>query len=229
MRQGGCRLQPAEPRRDVGRGCVPTKKKQNQNQNHLLPEAWGASPTTMSDFDFRIRYWGTTGTMARPPRPDELLDKLSSALRQLHQQDALSDLAELDPEAARAKLCELLPIWMRSSYGGNTTCVEVETPDELIIVDAGSGFRELGNDLSQRWNETTGKSCRRGYVLLTHAHLDHTLATPYFDPYYDPRNEFYILGPQSAIDSLDTVLSAKSALRNVYFPITFDQTVNQTI
>jgi len=44
-----------------------------------------------------------------------------------------------------------LPMHLRSTYGGNTTCVEVQTPDSLIIIDCGSGFRELGIDLERRW------------------------------------------------------------------------------
>ena len=40
---------------------------------------------------------------------------------------------------------EQLPIYLRSTYGGNTTCVEVQTPDELLILDCGSG---IGSDLT---------------------------------------------------------------------------------
>ena len=32
-------------------------------------------------------------------------------------------------------------------YGGNTTCVEVRADGELIVLDAGSGIRELGRAL----------------------------------------------------------------------------------
>ena len=61
-------------------------------------------------------------------------------------------------------------------YGGDTTCVEVRTKDdELIIIDAGSGIRSLGNSLI---NEN-----RYEYdILFTHYHWDHTLGLPFFKP-----------------------------------------------
>jgi len=118
---------------------------------------------------------------------------------------------------------EELPYFARSTYGGNTTCVEVETPDSLFILDCGSGFRELGYSLNKRWEKAGEDAQRTGHVLLTHSHIDHTFATPYFAPYYDARNCFTLWGPQSALDSLTAVLDPKSILSQVYFPPTYNQ------
>lgn len=39
----------------------------------------------------------------------------------------------------------------KSKYGGNTSCIEVCLPNyELIILDGGTGIRELGNSLLLR-------------------------------------------------------------------------------
>ena len=64
----------------------------------------------------------------------------------LIERDRLADLRPgPDLEAnLRRRIEEELPFHLRSSYGGNTTCVEVQTPDALLILDCGSGFRELG-------------------------------------------------------------------------------------
>ena len=41
-------------------------------------------------------------------------------------------------------------------YGGDTTCIEIRTEnDEVIIVDAGSGIRRLGNRLLDEGNIST--------------------------------------------------------------------------
>ena len=72
------------------------------------------------------------------------------------------------------KLEEHLPFHLRSSYGGNTTCVEVRTPDALLVLDCGSGFRELGVDLAARWRAEGDKAVRKSHILITHAHMDHT-------------------------------------------------------
>ena len=54
-----------------------------------------------------------------------------------------------------------------ASYGGNTSCIEVSLENGAVFVlDAGTGIRELGDDLQER-------GTRRIHLLLTHLHLDH--------------------------------------------------------
>lgn len=54
-----------------------------------------------------------------------------------------------------------------NKYGGDTTCIElISNNGELVIIDAGSGIRTLGNRL-----KINGP--RRLNLLLTHMHLDH--------------------------------------------------------
>jgi phosphoribosyl 1,2-cyclic phosphodiesterase len=64
-------------------------------------------------------------------------------------------------------------------YGGNSVCVEVRTADgTLIILDAGTGMRALGNQLlAEKFDGVIN-------ILLTHAHWDHILGFPFFAPIY---------------------------------------------
>src|SRR4051794_19903261 len=98
---------------------------------------------------FTITYWGVTGTLPAPLKPAEVTDKVVRSLHSLLEQGLLADLlpgpASLD--AVRQRVEEALPFHLRSTYGANTTCVEVQTPDSLLILDCGSGLRELGLDL----------------------------------------------------------------------------------
>ena len=98
---------------------------------------------------FTVTYWGTTGTLSAPLKPRDVTAKLLAALRYLGERDLLKDLRGVATDEAQlgAFLERHLPMHLRSTYGGNTTCVEVQTPDSLIIIDCGSGFRELGIDL----------------------------------------------------------------------------------
>lgn len=61
-------------------------------------------------------------------------------------------------------------------YGGDTTCIEITAKSgETIIIDAGTGIRQLGNSLIER--DITE------YVLLfTHSHWDHVLGFGFFRP-----------------------------------------------
>jgi phosphoribosyl 1,2-cyclic phosphodiesterase len=173
---------------------------------------------------FTITYWGVTGTLTAPLRGAEVTDKVEKAIIHLTEQGRLADLKPgPDLAAAVRRAVESLPFHLRTSYGGNTTCVEVQTPDALLIFDCGSGFRELGVALEARWRAAGKAAVRKADVIVTHAHMDHTFATPYFVPYYNPANSFNIWGSQVVIDSLAAVLNPQSSLSQIYFPPTYDQ------
>ena len=176
-----------------------------------------------SDPVFTITYWGVTGTLSAPLRPGEVTDKIARAVATMLEQGRLRDLAPGPNlvEAVRRRL-ESLPVHLRSTYGGNTTCVEVQTPDALLILDCGSGFRELGVALEQRWNAPGYQGSRDAHVLITHPHLDHTYGTPFMDAYFDARKHFTLWGSAAVLDSLRVVLDPRSPLSHTYFPPTFD-------
>ncbi len=61
-------------------------------------------------------------------------------------------------------------------YGGNTPCVEVRCGKHMIILDAGTGLRVLGNSLMN------AKSAVDADIFLSHCHIDHMEGLPYFAP-----------------------------------------------
>lgn len=79
-------------------------------------------------------------------------------------------------------------------FGGNTSCVQVTEGDTLLILDAGSGIRRLGD------NFPAGVS--RIDILLTHLHMDHIMGLGFFLPLYNPRMEVNIWGPTSTKEPL---------------------------
>lgn len=72
-----------------------------------------------------------------------------------------------------------------SVIGGETTCVEVEKDGAILILDLGSGARNLGLAIEKRRKEGRSKT-NDIYVLLTHTHWDHIQGLPLFRPAYDP-------------------------------------------
>jgi phosphoribosyl 1,2-cyclic phosphodiesterase len=174
---------------------------------------------------FTITYWGATGTFPAPLVPRATTDKLVAAISLLVEQGRLSELRPgpgLDAAVCR-QVEEGLPLHLRSTYGGNTTCVEVQSPDALVILDCGSGLRELGSALARRWDDPAFTGPRAAHVLLTHAHMDHTWALPHITAFYDPRNQFTIHGPSSVLHGLDMILSQGSPLSEIFFPLTYEQ------
>jgi phosphoribosyl 1,2-cyclic phosphodiesterase len=86
-----------------------------------------------------------------------------------------------------------------SRYGGNTSCVEVQTrPDTLLMLDAGTGIRRLGEPV-------TGVS--RVDVLLTHLHMDHIVGLGFFGALFQPDLEVHIWGPPSTTQDLHARLT----------------------
>jgi ribonuclease BN (tRNA processing enzyme) len=76
------------------------------------------------------------------------------------------------------------------TYGGNTSCVEVEAEGHVLVLDAGSGAQRLGSSLAT--------SARRIDLFLTHLHMDHILGLGFFAPARMPDVEMHIWGPASA-------------------------------
>jgi phosphoribosyl 1,2-cyclic phosphodiesterase len=103
-------------------------------------------------------------------------------------------------------------------YGGNTPCVEVRTSDGwLIVLDAGTGIRELGRSLIERANGAP----IMGDIFLTHAHWDHIQGLPFFGPIFQRGNHFTIWGSKSMETSIDRVV--RDQMSPVVFPVTFEQ------
>jgi phosphoribosyl 1,2-cyclic phosphodiesterase len=74
-------------------------------------------------------------------------------------------------------------------YGGNTSCVAVESPDhDPILLDLGTGLRLFG----ERYGP---QDTFRGHALVTHVHWDHVQGLPFFMPVLRAGAELQVYGP----------------------------------
>jgi phosphoribosyl 1,2-cyclic phosphodiesterase len=121
--------------------------------------------------EFRIRFWGTRGSIPVPGR---------NTLK----------------------------------YGGNTSCLEIRCGEELIIIDAGTGIRNLGTELLK---ETSVKAS----ILFSHVHWDHIQGIPFFRPAYKPGNGFKLYGNRNWDTKLEYVLRWQMQKPN--FPVTLEE------
>lgn len=102
-------------------------------------------------------------------------------------------------------------------YGGNGACMELRVDDrkEIIVIDAGSGIRELGNALVKNDLPNGPLEIR---LYLSHTHWDHIMGFPYFTPIYIPGTKMAVHGPVSYEDDpLKDVVGGQMKYR--YFPI----------
>ncbi len=98
-------------------------------------------------------------------------------------------------------------------YGGNTTCIEVRTDaNELIIIDAGTGIFPLSHALLAEMPLTAN-------ILITHSHWDHIQGLPLFVPNFIPGNTLRLHGAFDPVsgNGVEQVMSVQ--LQYSYFPV----------
>ena len=102
-------------------------------------------------------------------------------------------------------------------YGGNTSCVEVRTSDEtLVVLDCGTGIHDLGEALL-----ASGERPLRGHLLITHTHWDHIQGLPFFGPLFVPDSEWDVYAPGGPGQRLEDVLAGQ--MDYTYFPVRLEQ------
>lgn len=100
-------------------------------------------------------------------------------------------------------------------YGGNTSCVEIRTDsNQILILDGGTGIRLLGNELAREF----GDHPIRAHIFFSHFHLDHIQGVPFFRPLYNPQNyfTFYFWGRRDATLAMDALAGM---MASPYFPV----------
>ena len=102
-------------------------------------------------------------------------------------------------------------------YGGNTSCIEVRVDGEIIVLDAGTGIRPLGQALMEEFKDQPLNIT----LLISHTHWDHIQGFPFFMPAYNAANKLRILGYEGARAGLATTFAGQ--MESPYFPIALQQ------
>jgi phosphoribosyl 1,2-cyclic phosphodiesterase len=101
-----------------------------------------------------------------------------------------------------------------AQIGGNTTCIEVRAGSEIIIFDAGTGIRALGNQLLKEQPVTAR-------MFFTHVHWDHIQGFPFFMPAFVKGNRFDLHGACRTSASLAEILAGQMNYPN--FPVSLEE------
>ena len=92
-------------------------------------------------------------------------------------------------------------------YGGNTSCVEVVTDGGTrIVIDAGTGIRRLGKELTASETESEGTET---HILVSHTHWDHIQGLPFFAPLYRPGSKLVVYAGHRNSDHLRSILNSQ--------------------
>lgn len=160
----------------------------------------------------QVKFWGVRGSIPSPNHSTDIRWKLREILA------AAGDCVLNGPDNMDRFISDL-PYHLLYPVGDNTSCVEVSFGEDRIILDAGSGLRQLGLELSRQEHDLTEKdfylALESGQdlsdythrnqsggnlsltLLLSHTHWDHIQGFPFFTPAYRSGNRLAIYGLNS--------------------------------
>ncbi|MDP6777706.1 MAG: MBL fold metallo-hydrolase [Candidatus Latescibacteria bacterium] len=137
----------------------------------------------------KVKFWGVRGTIPTPVSSEDIEAKIVDMLV------SADDHPTPTPESARDFL-RSRTLFERGTIGGNTSCVEVLGGGGRLVIDAGSGIKDLGRSLMQEgFDQGTG----RLDILMSHTHWDHIMGFPVFQPAFVPGNQIRVHGGHSRL------------------------------
>ncbi len=139
-----------------------------------------------------VRFWGTRGSIPVAATSEAIQRKLVAALVKAAGRG-------LDtPEKAQAFVERGLDFAVGHTFGGNSSCVEIETgTGEYVLCDLGSGVRPFGVRLLARQGPARPNTF---HVFMSHVHWDHIMGFPFFTPAYIPGNRIRIYGGHAELE-----------------------------
>jgi phosphoribosyl 1,2-cyclic phosphodiesterase len=161
-----------------------------------------------SSSQMRIKVWGARGSLPSPLSPTALEDHMRNLLLEFTER-GYSKNSEVE------KFLSEVPRHRFGGYGGNTPCIEINSNKQQIIIDGGSGIRQLGYDLM---NGPCGRGTGDIHILFTHFHWDHLIGLPFFTPLFIPGNKIHVYAVQPELPDV-----FKSVFKKPYFPVPLDK------
>ncbi|MBF0286136.1 MAG: MBL fold metallo-hydrolase [Magnetococcales bacterium] len=156
----------------------------------------------------KVTFWGTRGSIPVSLDFKNVRRKVAGALLKA------SGRTFENADAVEAFIDSELTFPEYGSFGGNTSCVEIDAASpEFLLCDLGSGVRPFGMSVLARH----GMAPQTYHVLMSHLHWDHVMGFPFLVPAYVPGNVIHIYGCH---DDLEKTFRRQQ--RGPNFPVEFN-------
>jgi phosphoribosyl 1,2-cyclic phosphodiesterase len=153
-----------------------------------------------------VKFWGVRGSLPMPLSPDQVRSKIASVVQRIRPSD-------LESSETRERFLAGLPPYLFGTVGGNTPCLEIRTEKGLpIILDAGTGIRDLGISIEKRRDPA-----RQFWIFFSHFHWDHLQGIPFFGPAWVKGNEVVFASPFPSVERI-----IRDQMKPPYFPVTME-------
>lgn len=154
----------------------------------------------------KVKYWGVRGSLPSSPSPTEWHSHIAQVIKDFLA-EGLGSPSEVNDFLNRREIPAV------AGYGVATTCVEITTARGHLIVDGGSGIKNLSDQIMQG---RTGRAKGPFHIFMTHFHWDHVIGLPFFVPHFIPGTEVHYYAVQPELEKLIKGIFAKP-----YFPVPF--------
>ncbi len=157
----------------------------------------------------QVVFWGTRGSLPTAMTSHDIREKIVSAL-------VTANGRSFRNRAAIDEFVDSLPFAVSSTFGGNSSCVEIVADcPEHIICDMGSGARPLGQAKIARFGVPNPQTY---HIFVSHLHWDHLMGFPFFTPMYIPGNRIVIHGCHAQLEE-----AIRLQMRAPCFPVDYSQ------
>ena len=142
----------------------------------------------MASSTIPVKIWGCRGSIPTPLNATQVREKIERALK-------LASGKTFRSDSDIRGFVDNLPFEVSGTYGGNTSCVELatDTPNEYLILDAGSGLKSFSEEYMRRKNAAQPSTF---HLVMSHLHWDHIQGFPFFGPAYMPESHNHLWLPQ---------------------------------
>lgn len=166
----------------------------------------------------KVNLHGVRGSLPSPLRNKEYREKILTILR-IYERNR--SRGKIGPNSNLQQFFSSLPMHLKFTAGGDTTCVSVESfNNNTYIIDFGTGCRVLGDSMVPKILSSNGNFVINAFV--THTHWDHIQALPFFKPLYFPQVTIRFHSPY---EDLEERLIGQ--MKKEYFPVTFQGTASK--
>ncbi|MFN7729625.1 MAG: MBL fold metallo-hydrolase [Bdellovibrio sp.] len=159
-----------------------------------------------------LKYWGVRGSLPSSPSPEQWAKDFEGLLQGFFKA-GYSRAEQVKEYLATMSTPQI------GGFGTATTSVQVKSAASQLIIDGGSGIRNIGDSMMKG---PAAKGKANIHIFLTHFHWDHVLGLPFFAPLFIAGNKVNVYAVQPELEEM-----VRGVFKRPYFPVAFESLASE--